>query len=165
MIGRDGWAGLVILAFCACLWWMTLGLKENPLVPIGPGFYPRIVIGVTAFFAVLVVIGDALARRGGAVAGKPAPAVAQRSNETPNFVLVLASFAIFGAYVLALPGLGFRIATFLYVTVAAALLARPLGTKRWIAILVLALLTAAITYFVFERYLLVLLPRGRWTGF
>ena len=46
MIGRDGWAGLVILAFCACLWWMTLGLKDNPLVPIGPGFYPRIVIGV-----------------------------------------------------------------------------------------------------------------------
>ncbi len=78
---------------------------------------------------------------------------------------MLASFAVFGAYVLALPGLGFRIATFLYVTVAAALLARPLGAKRWIAILVLALLTAAITYFVFERYLLVLLPRGRWTGF
>ena len=43
MLGRDGWAGLVILAFCAILWWLTLGLKENPLVPIGPGFYPRIV--------------------------------------------------------------------------------------------------------------------------
>jgi hypothetical protein len=161
VIGRDGWASLVILAFCAALWWMTLGLKDNPLVPIGPAFYPRIVIGVTAFFAVLVVIGDALARRGGAVAGKAAQAVAEKLNYT----LVLVSFAVFGAYVLALPGLGFRIATFLYVTAAAALLARPLGAKRWIAILVLALLTAAITYFVFERYLLVLLPRGRWAGF
>lgn len=158
MIGRDGWAGLVILAFCACLWWLALGLKDHPLVPIGPGFYPRIVIGVTAVFAVLVVIGDVLARRGG---GKAAQAVAEQAN----YPLVLASFAVFGAYVLALPGLGFRIATFLYVTAAAALLARPLGAKRWIAILVLALLTAAITYFVFERYLLVLLPRGRWTGF
>jgi hypothetical protein len=161
MIGRDGWASLVILAFCAALWWMTLGLKENPLVPIGPAFYPRIVIGVTAFFAVLVVIGDVLARRGGRVPGKTAQPVAEK----PNYTLVLASFAVFGAYVLALPGLGFRIATFLYVAAAAALLARPLDTKRWIAILVLALLTAAITYFVFERYLLVLLPRGRWTGF
>jgi putative tricarboxylic transport membrane protein len=162
MIGRDGWAGLVILAFCASLWWMTLGLKDNPLVPIGPGFYPRIVIGVTAFFAVLVVIGDVLARRGGGgVAGKTPRATA----EGANYTLVVASFAVFGAYVLALPGLGFRIATFLYVAAAAALLARPLGPKRWIAILVLALLTAAITYFVFERYLLVLLPRGRWTGF
>jgi hypothetical protein len=161
VIGRDGWAGLVILAFCAALWWMTLGLKDNPLVPIGPGFYPRIVIGVTAVFAALVLIGDVLARRGGAEAGKAAEAVGERVNYT----LVLASFAVFGAYVLALPGLGFRIATFLYVVAAAALLARPLGAKRWLAILVLALLTAAITYFVFERYLLVLLPRGRWTGF
>jgi hypothetical protein len=160
VIGRDGWAGLVILAFCAALWWMTLGLKENPLVPIGPAFYPRIVIAVTAVFAVLVVIGDALARRGGGV-GKAARAIAEKAN----YGLVCASFGVFVAYVLALPGLGFRIATFLYVTAAAALLARPLGAKRWIAILVLALLTAAITYFVFERYLLVLLPRGRWTGF
>jgi hypothetical protein len=29
---------------------------------------------------------------------------------------------------------------------------------------VLAFLTAAVTYFVFERYLSVLMPRGRWTG-
>ncbi len=66
---------------------------------------------------------------------------------------------------LALPGLGFRVATFLYVAAAAALLARPRDAKSWIKILVLALVTAAVTYFVFERYLLVLLPRGRWTGF
>jgi hypothetical protein len=30
---------------------------------------------------------------------------------------------------------------------------------------VIALATAVATYFVFERYLSVLLPRGRWTGF
>ena len=54
MIGRDGWAGLVVLAFCAVLYWLTLGLKGNPLVPIGPAFYPRIVIGITAAFAALI---------------------------------------------------------------------------------------------------------------
>jgi hypothetical protein len=136
---------------------MTLGLRENPLVPIGPGFYPRIVIAVTAFFAVLVVIGDVLARR----RGRPAAAPVRRAN----YGLVLLSFAAFGAYVMSLPGLGYRLATFLYVTVAAALLARPRGAKDWLKILVLAILTAVITYYVFERYLLVLLPRGRWTGF
>jgi hypothetical protein len=157
VIGRDGWAGLAILGLCAALWWMTLGLRENPLVPIGPGFYPRIVIAVTAFFAVLVVIGDVLAGR----RGRPAAGPARHAN----YGLVLFSFAAFGAYVLALPGLGFRVATFLYVAVAAALLARPLGAKRWVQILVLALVATLVTYFVFERYLLVLLPRGRWTGF
>ena len=157
MIGRDGWAGLVILAFCAVLWWLTLGLKENPLVPIGPGFYPRIVIGVTALFAVLLVVGDALAGRRGRAAAKP---VARA-----NYALVLASFVTFGAYAVALPWLGFRVATFLYVAAAAALLARPRDARSWGKVLVLALLTAAIVYYVFEHYLLVLLPRGRWTGF
>jgi len=163
VIGRDGWAGLAVLAFCGVLWWMTLGLKENPLVPIGPGFYPRIVIGVTAFFAVLVVIGDAIARRGSGAAANAARAVAAATK--PNYALVVASFAVFGAYVIALPGLGFRIATFLYVAAAAALLARPRGAAGWLKVLVLALVATAVTYFVFERYLLVLLPRGRWTGF
>lgn len=161
VMGRDGWSSLFILGFCAILWWLTLDLKENPLVPIGPGFYPRIVVGITAFFAVLVVIGDVRARRRAGAAG-PAE---RASGARANYPLVAAGFAAFGAYVLALPGLGFRLATFLYVAAAAAMLARPRDAKSWLKILVLALLTASITYVMFERYLLVLLPRGRWTGF
>jgi putative tricarboxylic transport membrane protein len=156
MIGRDGWAGLVVLAACAVLYWLTLDLKGNPLVPIGPAFYPRIVIGVAALFAVLLVIEDALAGRTRAVA-----AAAVR----PNYGLVALEFAVFGLYVIALPYLGFRVATFLYVIAAAAPLARPRGGIGWLWILLLAAITAGLTYFVFERYLTVLLPRGRWTGF
>jgi hypothetical protein len=158
MIGRDGWAGLVVLVACAVLYWLTLDLKTNPLVPIGPAFYPRIVIGVTAAFAVLVVLADALARRGRApVASAPAAA-------RPNYGLVALEFAVFGIYVVALPYLGFRVATFLYVIAAAAPLARPQGAGGWGKMIVLALITASLTYFVFERYLSVLLPRGKWTG-
>jgi len=156
MIGRDGWAGLVVLAACAVLFWLTLDLKDNPLVPIGPAFYPRIVIGVAALFAVLLVIEDALAVR-----TRPAVAAAAR----PNYGLVALEFAVFGIYVVALPYLGFRVATFLYVVSAAAPLARPRGAVGWGKILLLAALTAGLTYFVFERYLTVLMPRGKWTGF
>jgi hypothetical protein len=156
MIGRDGWAGLVVLAFCAVLYWLTLGIKGNPLVPIGPEFYPRIVIAVTAAFAALLVGADLLAR--------PKTA-APRPAARPNYALVAATFAVFGIYVAALPFLGFRIATFVYVAATAALLARPRDARGWAKVLVLALVTAAVTYFVFERYLSVLLPRGRWTGF
>ena len=42
------------------LFWLTLGLKDNPLVPIGPGYYPRIVLGVTAAFALALLLWDAL---------------------------------------------------------------------------------------------------------
>jgi hypothetical protein len=156
MIGRDGWAGLVVLAFCAVLFWLTLGIKGNPLVPIGPEFYPRIVIAVTAAFAALLVGADLLARP---KAAKPRPAA------RPNYALVASTFAIFGIYVAALPYLGFRIATFVYVATTAVLLARPRDARGWATVLVLALVTAAVTYFVFERYLTVLLPRGRWTDF
>jgi hypothetical protein len=81
----------------------------------------------------------------------------------PNYALVTLTFAIFGVYVAALPYLGFRIATFLYVAATAALLDRPRDARGWGRILVLAVITAAVTYFVFERYLSVLLPRGRWS--
>jgi hypothetical protein len=157
MIGRDGWAGLALLAFCAVLWWLTLGIKGNPLVPIGPEFYPRIVIGVTAAFAALLVVSDLMAARGRAAAARPAV--------RPNYALVTLTFAIFGVYVAALPYLGFRMATVLYVAATAALLDRPRDARGWVRVLVLALVTAAVTYFVFERYLSVLLPRGRWSGF
>jgi hypothetical protein len=156
MIGRDGWAGLVVLAFCAVLYFLTLGIKGNPLVPIGPEFYPRIVIGVTAALAVLLVIADTLARP------KAAPV---RAAARSNYALVTLTFIVFGIYVAALPYLGYRVATFVYVAATAALLARPRDARAWAKVLVLAIVTAAVTYFVFERYLTVLLPRGRWTGF
>jgi hypothetical protein len=156
MIGRDGWAGLVVLAFCAVLWWLTLGIRGNPLVPIGPEFYPRIVIGFTAALAALLVGVDLLRRR-----VRRAPAAAAPLN----YPLVSATFAAFGVYVLALPWLGFRAATFLYLLAAAALLARPRDAKGWAKLVVLAGVTTLVTYLVFEHYLTVLLPRGRWTGF
>ena len=162
MIGRDGWAGLVILASSLVPLWLTLGLKDNPLVPVGPGFYPRIVLGVTALFAVLVVIGDALARRAAGWRGRPR----RRWRSRANYPLVLASFAVFGAYCVALPGLGFRIATFLYVVAAAALLAPPRGAKRWVAIAACSRSSPRSSpTSCSSATCSVLLPRGRWTGF
>jgi hypothetical protein len=158
MIGRDGWAGLVVLALCAVLYWLTLGLKGSPLVPIGPEFYPRIVIGITAALAALLVVADAFARRAG-TAGTGARAV-----PTPNYKLVALTFVVFGAYVVALPYLGFRIATVLFVAALVVLLAPPRSAKDWAKLLLLALVTAGATYVVFEHYLTVLLPRGKWTG-
>ena len=154
MLSRDGWGGLAVLAASHFLYWATLGLKENPLVPIGPGFYPRIVLGVTAALSLWLVIADVFAK-------KAAPA----AREPLNYGLVAMMFAVFGLYVGALPYLGFRIATGLYVAATSALLARPRSAKGWLGVLVLALLTAYLTHLVFERYLLVLLPRGKLTSF
>ena len=157
-MSRDGIAGLAVLAASLALFALTLDLQDSPMVPIGPGFYPRIVLGLTAALSLGLVIADLLARR----KGGPAPAAAQAKF---NYALVAISFGVFALYAVALPWLGFRIATFLFVGGSNALLDPPRGAKGWVRALVLALATAALTWLVFERWLSVLLPRGTWTGF
>jgi putative tricarboxylic transport membrane protein len=161
VLGRDGIAGLVCLAGSLWLLALTRGLPQPALVPVGPAFYPRIVLVVTAVLAAILLGNDVLSRR-----RRPPPARAgTRANETAprNYRLVALTFAIFAAYVLLLPVLGYRVATFLFVLVLQLVL-QPAGTRHWVRVLVVALGTAVVTHFVFESYLSVLLPRGRWTG-
>jgi hypothetical protein len=153
MIGRDGIAGLAVAAAGLFLFWLTLGLEKNPLVPIGPAFYPRIVLGITAALALLLVLVDLLAKTKARAPGKL------------NYAAVVAQFVVFGLYVGVLPLLGFRIATFAYVTAANALLDPPRRPVEWLRAPALGAITAAASHYVFEGYLSVLLPRGSWSGF
>lgn len=159
MLSRDGFAGLAIFVASLALMFLTRDIEQNPLVPIGPAFYPRILLGVTAAFSALLVGTDFLAaRRRGAVS-------AAVSTARPNYPLVLGTFAIFIAYVVAMPWIGFRVATFLFVAGLRTRLDPPRGARSWLGVAVLATLTTLATWLVFEHYLSVLLPRGRWTGF
>jgi hypothetical protein len=152
-LSKDGWGGLAVLAASLFLFALTLGLRDNPLVPIGPGFYPRIVLGVTAVLAAALVFWDF-------IAGKT-----EATRQPRNYLLVIQMFAVFGLYCGALPYLGFRISTFLYVAATNALLDVPRSPKGGVRVLAVALITTVVVYYVFERYLTVLLPRGRWTDF
>jgi hypothetical protein len=152
-LSKDGWGGLAVLAASLFLFALTLGLADNPLVPIGPGYYPRIILAVTAAFALAQVVMDLLQPQSPKAAGRL------------NYVLVIEMFALFGLYVGALPYLGFRISTLLYVTATNALLDVPRGAKGWARALLTGLVTTLAVYYIFERYLTVLMPRGRWTDF
>jgi putative tricarboxylic transport membrane protein len=152
-LSKDGWGGLAVLAASLFLFALTLGLKDNPLVPIGPGYYPRIVLAITAAFALALVVSDFLSEK------------SARVPEPLNYLLVVEMFALFGLYVGALPYLGFRISTFVYVAASNALLDSPKSAKGWGRVLLVAAITTLVVYYVFERYLTVLMPRGRWTHF
>ncbi len=125
------------------------------MVPIGPGFYPRIVLGITGALALWLVLADLLTARKAAAPAAP----------VGGYGMVLAMFALFSLYVGALPTLGFRVATFAYVAAVNALLDPPRTLRAWARVALVALVTAAVAYVAFEHYLLVLLPRGSWTGF
>jgi putative tricarboxylic transport membrane protein len=152
-LSKDGRTGLVVLAASLVLFGLTLGLKDNPLVPIGPGFYPRIVLGLTAALAVALVIFDLFNREKASAAGGE------------NFGLVLVVFAVVGLYVALLPFLGFRLATLLFVPALQVALEWPKDRRGWLTVAITAVVTTVVAYVLFERYLQVLLPRGRWTGF
>ncbi|KRQ94425.1 hypothetical protein CQ12_32850 [Bradyrhizobium jicamae] len=155
-IGRDGITGLILLAVSLFLLVKSFQLPSLPIVPVGPGFYPAIVLSLMAAASALLVLQDLLKRR--------TPAGASDAPRR-NYRLVVIAFAIVGAYVALLPFLGFRIATVLFVGALQAALDRPRTVRQWVVLATIALGTAVMSYFIFERYLLVLLPRGAWTGF
>jgi len=157
-IGRDGIAGLVLLAISLVLLVQSFQLPSLPIVPVGPGFYPAIVLSFMAAASALLVVQDVIKHRAPAETGV---------GDAPrrNYRLVVIAFAIVGAYVALLPLLGFRLATALFVGALQAALDRPKSARQWVVLAAIALGTAAVSYFIFERYLLVLLPRGAWTGF
>ena len=95
-MSRDGIAGLAVFAASLVLFALTLDLKDSPLVPVGPGFYPRIVLALTAVLSFGLVVADLLARR----ERGPAPVAAESKF---NYSLVAISFGVFALYALALP--------------------------------------------------------------
>jgi hypothetical protein len=151
-LSRDGWTGLACLAGSLVLFGFTLGLHDNPLVPIGPGFYPRIVLGITALLAGWVLLQSFWQTAKVAQGGE-------------NYALVGGVFAIFFLYVGAMPFLGFRIATLLFMAALQSTLEPPRGARGWALVGATALVTTLACYYLFEGYLQVLLPRGRWTDF
>lgn len=155
-MGRDAITGIVVLVASVALFWATLGIDSNPLVPVSPALYPRIVLGTTATLAAILVARGVLASR------RPGPTAAAHRSPS-RYGMVVAMFALFGAYVLALPLLGFRIATFLFVAAMQVALEPPRGWRRWAAAVVVAFATTVVVHGAFEQYLQVLLPRGRWT--
>jgi hypothetical protein len=158
-LGRDGIAGLIGLAVSLVLLPFAYGLPKLPIVPIGPGFYPTIVLVFMAAICALLVAQDAAAQRRPRAAGE-----ISEQQPRPAYGLVLAAFLIVAAYVALLPQIGFRLATVLFVGAFQGAIERPSTLRAWIGLVIVAVLTSAVTYYVFDQYLSVLLPRGRWTG-
>jgi len=159
MLSRDGISGLVCLAISVILLTQTFGLPPAAIVPIGPAFYPRVVLSILMLLSVILIALDVRAMRTAA-----ASAAAPAAGPPPNYRLVLATFIEFGLYILLLPPLGFRIATFLFVLSLQVTLEWPRSTKHWVLAVLVAAATSLICFLIFQDYLSVLLPRGTWSN-
>ena len=161
MLSRDGISGFVCLGISIWFLVLTFFLPPAAIVTIGPAFYPRIVLSLLAVLSIILIALDIRAMRRLQVARTVA---APQSDLAPNYRLVLATFVQFGLYIALLPGLGFRISTFLFVLMLQVTLEWPRSLKHWLIALAVALAAAWLCHVVFEDYLSVLLPRGTWSG-
>jgi putative tricarboxylic transport membrane protein len=152
-MGRDGGIGLGLLGLCGLLYWQTGGIPTPPFVPIGPAFYPRIILILLAALAVWLILGDALARP------RRRARPAARATSPLNYRLVVICFIIFGAYVIGLSVLGYLLATFLFV-LGLGWVMGPREHRELPKLAAVAIATTAVTYLIFEKYLHVFLPRG-----
>lgn len=152
--------GLIGLAVSLVLLPQAFGLPTLPIVPIGPGFYPTLVLVFMAITSAVLLLQDIVAQR------RSGPVVVDAGTPEPKraYDLVAAAFAVAAAYVVLLPLTGFRLATVAFVAAFQLLLERPSTPRQWAVLVAIAVGTSIVTYVIFERYLLVLLPRGALTG-
>ena len=154
-------SGIICLVLSLGMLVLTRGLPQSSFVPVGPDFYPRIVLVIMAVLSVLLIAADLWPQ--GAKRAE-APAAAAPAPETRNYRLVGVTYAVFIGYVILLPLVGYRVSTFIFVAALQAVFESPRGARSWGLVMVSALATALVTYIVFNDYLSVLLPRGHWTG-
>jgi hypothetical protein len=135
------------------LYWQTAAIPTPPFVPVGPAFYPRIILGLLAILALWLILeaGITSPRRARVTESAPAPRL--------NYRLVVICFAVFGGYVIGLSILGYLLATFCFVLGLGWVLG-PREVRGLAKLAVVAAGTTLGTYLLFERYLYVFLPRG-----
>ena len=148
---RDAAVGALLAGLSLFLLWQTREIPHPPFVPLGPAFYPRVVLAALLGLSVLLLAS-------GLRAGRPAGR-ADLGSWVAHHRLVLASFALFALYAFAMPRLGYLLSTTLFTAAMQWLLGRR-GVRGLPGVAAVAVGTALVTWIVFERYLYVLLPRG-----
>lgn len=150
---RDAGIGVGLLVFCGILYWQAGLVSAPPFVPIGPAFYPRVVLILLAGLALWLIAEDLLQGRVRArKAAKPA-------GHAPNYGKVLLGFIIFLAYVAGLSLIGYPAATFLFV-LGLSWTIGPRNVRELPKLVAIAAGTVLATYLIFEKYLYVFLPQG-----
>ena len=153
LAGEATFVGLLVAA-SAFLLWTAYGIS---------GFSSLTSAGAFPMFAAAVLLLSGLASLRRTLRNEPSPRPAGESAArgfvrqiTPP-VLVSFTVAIF-AYMVALEPLGFLVSSYLFLVVTM----RLLGSRRWGLNLVVAGLSLAATYLVFQTLFSVVLPSGNW---
>ena len=152
-MGRDTSIGVGLLALCGLLYWQAGLVSVPPFIPIGPSFYPRVMLIFLAGLAVWLIAEDLFKKPTSARETKKA------TGPASNYRRVLWGFLIFLGYVACLDLLGFVTSTFLFI-LGLSWAIGPRNLREIPKLFAVAAGTALVCYLLFEKYLYVFLPRG-----
>ena len=152
-MGRDTAIGVGLLGLCGLLYWQAGLVSVPPFIPIGPSFYPRVMLIFLAGLAVWLIAEDLFKKRA------PAGETKKAAGPAPNYRRVLWGFLLFLGYVACLDLIGFMTSTFLFV-LGMSWAIGPRRARELPKLFAVAAGTALACYLLFEKYLYVFLPRG-----
>jgi hypothetical protein len=151
----DGICAVIIMAIGLLVvydgWRLTV-LGWGPAGP-QPGLYPFL-LGVGVIVGSLIVLGQVLIRSRGS--GPDKPFIRQGGLRPVLCVAVPAALMVFLTEFI-----GLYLAAGLYL----ALYMRWIGRHRWITVLAISILLPLTSFFVFDKWFLIPLPKGRLEGF
>ena len=150
---RDTAIGIGLLGLCGLLYWQAGLVSVPPFIPIGPSFYPRVMLIFLAGLAVWLIAEDLFKKRA------PAPVLKKPAGPAPNYRRVLWGFLIFLGYVACLDLIGFVTSTFLFI-LGLSWAIGPRNVREVPKLFAVAAGTVLVCYLLFEKYLYVFLPRG-----
>ncbi len=150
---RDTAIGIGLLVFCGVLYWQTGLVSVPPFIPIGPAFYPRVMLIFLAGLSVWLIAEDLFKKR------VPAPTSKKPPGPEPNYRKVFWGFFIFLGYVVCIDLIGFVTSTLLFI-LGLSWAIGPRNVREIPKLIAVAAGTALVCHLLFERYLYVFLPRG-----
>lgn len=149
---KDRIAGLGLLVFCLFFYFQSTFIDVKELTTISAAFFPRLLLGLIATFAVVMLI-QSFTKKGKKAKGP------QEKNQKEGITWLI--FALFAVYIYILPFVGFIIASFLFIAMVYLILLPKQGSVKSHVLSLLSLLGITIALsIVFEKLLNVFLPKG-----
>jgi hypothetical protein len=158
-MGRDGVIGLIIAVMSMLLLYNTTGIPTPPIVPLGPAFYPRILLALLLIMGMILFIFDISKRRPSGPRQEDKKKGLEDEGWLIRYKKVIWGFIVFGLYILFIPVIGFYASTAIVLVILQAILGyREL--KQLPIFFLISIMTTICIYFIFEKYLMVVFPKG-----
>lgn len=158
-MGRDAVIGLIVVVMSVLLLFNTMGIPTPPIVPLGPAFYPRMLLALLLVMGMILFILDIFKRKPSGKRKGDKEKALKDEGWLIKYKKVIWGFTVFGLYILFIPIIGFYSSTAVVLVILQAILGYR-GPRQLPLFLIVSIITTICIYLIFEKYLMVVFPKG-----